>query len=128
MDFNRALDYKCFLWNLPKQRRTDVTSFSMRFEKRRRGLLREAFHSEGERASGFKRGGGEGKVLSYAFKNKSLHLILKELRLSCSHCLHIIVLCSWNRFRRMLLPITNACLLINTNFSDLSMSLNWKFI
>ena len=34
-----------------------MTSFSMHFEKRRHGLLGEAFHIEGEGSSGCKRGG-----------------------------------------------------------------------
>ena len=40
---------------------TDVTSFSMHFEKLRRGLLWEAFCNEGEGSSGCKRG-GKGRV------------------------------------------------------------------
>ena len=37
-----------FLWKLLCLRCTDVTSFCMHFEKSRRGLLPEAFRSEGE--------------------------------------------------------------------------------
>ena len=37
-----------------------MTSFFMQFEKRRRGLLWEAFSSEGEGSKGYKCGGGGG--------------------------------------------------------------------
>ena len=47
--------------NLSKQRHTDVMSFSMHFEKRRRGLLQETFCSEGEGSNGCKWRGGGGK-------------------------------------------------------------------
>ena len=46
-----------FLWKLLYLGCTDVTSFCMQFEKSRHGLLREAFRSEGEWASGCKREG-----------------------------------------------------------------------
>ena len=45
-----------FLRKLVKQRRTDVKSFRMQFEKMGCGLLREAFRSEGECFFGQKRG------------------------------------------------------------------------
>ena len=45
-----------FLRKLVKQRRTDVISFCMQFEKMGCGLLREAFRSEGECFFGQKRG------------------------------------------------------------------------
>ena len=41
----------CFLQKLFLLRRTDVTSFLMQFERSQHGLLREAFHSEGEGAN-----------------------------------------------------------------------------
>ena len=40
--------YNCFLWKVVRQSHTDVTSFCMQFEKIGRGLLRQAFRSEGE--------------------------------------------------------------------------------
>ena len=46
-----------FLQKLVGQQRTDVTSFCMQFEKIGRGLLRQAFQSEGEYFVSRKRGG-----------------------------------------------------------------------
>ena len=40
-----------------------MTSFSMHFEKRLRGLLREAFHSKGEESSGCKHEKGGGREI-----------------------------------------------------------------
>ena len=55
---------KVFFRKLLYLRRTDVTSFCMQFEKRRRGLLREASFREGEWASCLKRGGDKGEYRS----------------------------------------------------------------
>ena len=51
-----------FLRKLLYLRHTDVTSFCMQFEKRRRGLLREAFVGNGEWANCCKREGEKGDL------------------------------------------------------------------
>ena len=53
-----------FFEELVRQRRTDMTSFCMQFEKSELRLQREAFRSEGECFVGPKRGGGKKKVYS----------------------------------------------------------------
>ena len=72
--------YNCFFEELVRQRRTDMTSFCMQFEKRELRLQREAFRSEGECFVGPKRGGGKKKVYSEinSLCRKAEHRIKKK--------------------------------------------------
>ena len=67
------------LQKLDRQWHKDRTSFCMQFEKIGRGLLREAFQSEGECFVSRKRG-GEGHCLT-SFRKKTVYVLLPSLAL-----------------------------------------------